>query len=62
MEDTEAIAEAIALIPDYVDQSMADFITGAKDLDKDWDAYVKELNAMGLENWLSIAQATYDAQ
>lgn len=62
VEDTEAIAETVALIPDYVDQSMADFITGVKSLDTDWDAYIAEMNAMGLDNWLTIAQATYDAQ
>ena len=62
VEDTDKILETVTLIPDYVDQSMADFITGARSLDDDWDAYIDEMNNMGLADWLSIAQATYDAQ
>ena len=39
---------------------MAEFITGAKNLESDWDAYLGELNNMGLEQWLIYAQDAYE--
>ena len=39
---------------------MARFATGDMDLDKDWDSYLKELDNMGLEKYISISQTAYD--
>lgn len=36
------------------------FITGAKDIDTEWDAYVKQVEGLGLDNLLKIYQAAYD--
>ena len=38
---------------------MIDFITGAKDVDADWDAYVAELNAAGLDKMVQEAVDWY---
>lgn len=59
-EEAGEIQEALANIPIYVNQTMAEFITGARDINSGWDAYLKELNGMGLEQWLKTAQAAYD--
>ena len=35
-------------------------MTGAKDVDADWDSYVDSLNKAGLETLLNIYQTAYD--
>ena len=37
------------------------FVTGAKSLDKDWDAYVKGLDQLDLTGYLAAMQKAYDA-
>ena len=39
---------------------MAQFVTGALDLDKDWDSYLQELQNDGLEDVLAVMQAAFD--
>ena len=42
--------------------SFTDFVTGAADIDKDWDRYIETLNGLGLERYLELLQMGYDAQ
>ncbi|MGG4034331.1 ABC transporter substrate-binding protein [Paenibacillus cisolokensis] len=60
-----AVADETAMmktnIKDYIDQNALQFVTGSKDLDKDWDAYVKGLDNLNLKRYLEIMQAAYDA-
>ena len=48
----------------YVMLSIAEFTVGARDINSDtaWNAYLRELDNMGLQQWLRIAQATYNRQ
>ena len=39
---------------------MAKFVTGAKDIDGEWDAYLAELDKIGLETYLEVVQVAYD--
>ncbi len=48
-------------ITDYVNQNALQFVTGAKSLDKDWDAYVAGLDQLNLKGYLALMQASYDA-
>lgn len=59
-EEMEQIQQALVDIPTFVDQTMAEFITGSRDIEKDWDAYVDEINSMGLQEWISSAQSAYE--
>lgn len=59
-EEAAQTQEALSNIPAYVKQAMAEFITGARDIDGGWDAYLSELEGMGLEVWITCAQAAYD--
>ncbi len=59
-EEAGMIQEALSNIPTYIHQTMAEFITGARDINDGWDSYISELNGMGLEEWLTCAQAAYD--
>ena len=47
-------------INDYVNEMLVAFVTGAKDVDADWDAFQQQLNLLGLERYLQIVQETYD--
>jgi putative aldouronate transport system substrate-binding protein len=47
-------------IDNYVTQNALAFITGSKNLDTDWDAYVKGFDGLGLKDYLSTLQAAYD--
>jgi putative aldouronate transport system substrate-binding protein len=64
MADAVRISDPVTNINEYVNQSVAEFTTGARDInnDADWNAYLRELNNMGLQQWLSVAQATYNRQ
>jgi putative aldouronate transport system substrate-binding protein len=64
VEEASKISESITLVNEYVDQSVAEFVAGVRDVNNDtvWNAYLQELNKMGLQQWLTIAQAVYDRQ
>ncbi len=43
------------------DTAMIEFITGKRDVDKDWDAYIAELNQAGLQEMMDEVIAWYEA-
>ena len=47
-------------ITDYVNQNSLQFITGSKDIESEWDAYVEGLDQLGLDRYLEIMQQAYD--
>jgi putative aldouronate transport system substrate-binding protein len=49
-------------INDYVTESIARFVTGDLKIDKDWNAYLKNLDGMNVKRYLEINQAAYDAK
>lgn len=58
-EEAEKIADIAADIKTYVSSSLAEFVTGNRPL-SDWDNYLTELDNMGLQELLEIAQTAYD--
>jgi len=44
----------------YVSQNQLAFITGSKDIDSGWDAFVKGLDSTGMKRYLEIQQQAYD--
>jgi putative aldouronate transport system substrate-binding protein len=64
INDAVANAETISNVTAYVNQSVAEFTTGIRDIKSDaaWSAYLRELDNMGLQRWLTSAQTTYDRQ
>ncbi|AIQ57157.1 extracellular solute-binding protein [Paenibacillus borealis] len=61
--DPSDIDEASMLqtnLRNYIEQNELQFITGNKDLNKDWDAYVKGLKDLKLDRYLEILQKAYD--
>jgi putative aldouronate transport system substrate-binding protein len=55
-EDTDSSAQLTTSIKDYVTNSMAQFIIGNKDINKDWDAYVKGFDGLNLTKYIQIYQ------
>ena len=59
-----ANADAVAMqrqnITDYINQNALEFVTGAKSLETDWDAYVAGLEQLDLAGYLAAMQASYD--
>ena len=37
------------------------WLTGESNIEDDWDSYVEEVNAAGLQDILAIRQASYDS-
>lgn len=58
-EELEQIADIKISINDYVNQFMAEVITGAKDI-SEWDNYIAQLNNMGLQQWIDVDQGVYE--
>jgi len=46
----------------YARQSMVKFVVGAMDLDKDWNAYIANLDKLGLQKILDMNQKAYTRQ
>lgn len=59
-EEQAAITETQVAFPDEVLNWTMMFITGEKDPEADWQAYLDALNGIGLENYVKTAQAAYE--
>lgn len=61
-EDSRTIVDIVTPINTYVAQTTIEFITGVKDIDKDWDTYIKTVNDYGLDKFVDIYQRAIDAK
>lgn len=59
-DEADVVAEVESNLKTYVDEYVAAVMVGNKNLDADWDAYVAELENIGLEEYLEVVQAVYD--
>lgn len=60
--ERERMGDARSQVNSYVKWFLEECITGKRDVEKYWDAYLAELEASGLSKWLEIAQQAYDRQ
>ncbi|MGT2959246.1 ABC transporter substrate-binding protein [Streptococcus bovimastitidis] len=58
-KDLDKTAQIEADMTDYIARKRAEWITKGG-IDKEWDAYKKELSRYGLNDWLTIKQKYYD--
>lgn len=58
-EEQEEVADIYTSLESVRDESMVRFITGDRPF-SEWDSYIKELNACGLERYLELSQTAYD--
>lgn len=59
-EESQLWAETRAVIKTYVQESQARFITGAMDIETEWDGYLAELSAMNYKGLLDADQAAFN--
>jgi putative aldouronate transport system substrate-binding protein len=62
-DDARRLSEINTDLRTYVQNCIAEFTTGVKDPNDDnqWNAYLKELKALGYEEYISIVQARIDS-
>ncbi|HML46920.1 MAG TPA: extracellular solute-binding protein [Clostridia bacterium] len=60
--ETEAMSVIKAELATAIKEGMVAFMTGSRDADTQFDAWVGELQAKGLDTLISMHQAAYDAQ
>lgn len=61
-EEVSEVSNIRTMVNNYVDENQALFCLGTRDIDKEWDQYVKEFSVLGLDRMLEIYQAAYDRQ
>ena len=55
-EEAQVIAEAEATIVPFVQQRFAEWVTGNRNVDEDWESYLEELNGLGVEEYVATYQ------
>ena len=48
------LSEIKTMLKTYVEENFASFVTGKKSIESDWDAYVDEIKAMGVDDMLKM--------
>ena len=59
-EDATRVSELRTDIFNIVSQKKAQWIAGDKDVDSEWDKYLDDLKAVGVDEYIEINQKTYD--
>lgn len=60
-DDQNAMAVTQANVTNVTDAYWGLWLTGQSNIEDDWDSYVEEVNAAGLQDILAIRQASYDS-
>ena len=61
-EESERINFLQTQINDYVEENIALFLAGEKDVDAEWDAYVAEFANLNLDEYMELRQTAYTRQ
>ena len=59
-EETDRIHDILSSVQTYVDESITRFALCDLDVETGWEAYLAELDTMGLAEYLETSQAAYD--
>ena len=59
-DEANEIVDIETQLIEYVNEMVARFVTGDVDIDDGWDAYLRELDNIGLERYIEIYQKSYD--
>jgi putative aldouronate transport system substrate-binding protein len=55
--DAKRTADLQTAITDYVKQKQAEWVSGQADIDREWDAYIAQLNRLGLQELLQLKRS-----
>ena len=61
-EESDSIQTIAVELKKYIDENAVAFITGAKDIEADWDSYLKGFDSIGLPQYLEVYQIAWDRQ
>ncbi|WFR58575.1 extracellular solute-binding protein [Anaerocolumna sp. AGMB13025] len=61
-DDSASFTQYKTAVGDYAKIAIVEFITGKRNLDKDWDSYIADLNNAGYGKMIELIQKTYDAK
>ncbi len=61
-EESTELAMLRTQINDYADEQIVLFLIGKKDIEKDWDSYIKQYDKLNLKRYLEVLQTAYDRQ
>ena len=59
-EENYQISDILNSLNTYVSECMVRFATGDMDIEKEWDAYLAELDNIGLQTYLKVTQDAYN--
>jgi len=59
-EELNDIGEISATLRSYIIESTSNFLAGNRDIDSTWNAYINDINNIGLGRFLSTVQKVYD--
>ncbi|NGP46285.1 extracellular solute-binding protein [Bacillaceae bacterium SIJ1] len=60
MENSNEAAQLKTTIADYIETNLAQFVTGTKNFENDWDDYVSGFEGLQLNRYIEIYQEAYD--
>ncbi len=61
IDDMQEFNDLYSGISTYVKETIALFVSGEKDIDKDWEEFQKSLDNLGADRYVELAQKGYDA-
>jgi len=61
-EQSQKLGTLSTALTTFTDQKFAAFVTGQEDVNTGWDQYLADLKTNGLDEFLAIYQAAYDAK
>lgn len=61
-DDAQRLAQIKTDITNYINTNAVQFISGQKDLNKDWDTFVKGFDGLGLDEFIKANQEAYEQQ
>ena len=59
-KDAERFSEIMSNVETLQDEMEAQFISGAVDINTEWNSYQKQLRAFGIDEAIGMMQKTYD--
>ena len=59
-DENDDVGDIKAAIQSYVTEMTSAFLSGEKDIDKEWNSYIKELENIGYKDYLEVLQTAYD--
>lgn len=61
-DDSVAFTQYKTAVEDYAKIAIVEFINGKRDVEKDWDGYLADLEKLGYGKMIELIQKTYDAK